>query len=168
MLDNLKGYSEYTPPDYQSLIHYYQEIGRAGRDNREVGIFLLFNKNNDLSLPESFVRNNRPSEDKYNIVINALRSEPDSMWPLMKKTNLKQTVLRTILADLENQKIIRTVIYGRKKLYELSKKDTSIDFKPFEELRVFKAKVVGYARTSYHHDDGPAATAATAATAAIE
>ena len=137
----------------QSLIHYYQEIGRAGRDNREVGIFLLFNKNNDLSLPESFVRNNRPSEDKYNIVINALRSEPDSMWPLMKKTNLKQTVLRTILADLENQKIIRTVIYGRKKLYELSKKDTSIDFKPFEELRVFETKelksIVSYSSKSF-------------------
>ena len=40
----------------QSPIHYYQEIGRAGRDGKNAKIFLLFNPK-DIDLPLSFINN---------------------------------------------------------------------------------------------------------------
>jgi len=48
----------------QSLIHYYQEIGRAGRDGKTAEIFLLFNQK-DTALPLSFINGARPSSKKY-------------------------------------------------------------------------------------------------------
>ena len=51
----------------QSPIHYYQEIGRAGRDGKPTKLFLLFSPE-DLELPKYFIKNNRPSLKKYGAV----------------------------------------------------------------------------------------------------
>ena len=50
---------------------------------------------------------------KYEKVITAVKSEMLGERDLMKRTNLKQTQIRVIKADLMEQKIIREVTVGR-------------------------------------------------------
>jgi len=135
----------------QSPIHYYQEIGRAGRDGRSTSVVLLYNPE-DKELPEHFIKNNRPSPKKYKKVIDVLKVEPLGVWDMMRKTNLKQTQVRVIKADLIDQGIIKEVMYGRSKKYEYQYGASDLDTKPFEELRQFKLgdlkQMINYAELS--------------------
>ena len=121
----------------QSPIHYYQEIGRAGRDGLHTNIILLYNPE-DKELPEHFIKNSRPSLSKYEKVIAALKKEPLGEWNLMRKTNLKQTQVRVIKADLLDQGIIKEVMYGRDKKYEYQFGASKLNIEPFGKLRNFK------------------------------
>jgi len=135
----------------QSPIHYYQEIGRAGRDGLPTRIILLYNPE-DRDLPEHFINNSRPSMKKYERVINALKTEPMSEWNLMRATNLTQTQVRVIRADLIDQGIIKEVMYGRSKKYEYQYGAPQLDPRPFEELRNFKMaeleQMISYSESS--------------------
>jgi len=135
----------------QSPIHYYQEIGRAGRDELPTNIVLLYNPE-DKELPEHFIKNSRPSLKKYEKVIEALKKEPLGEWNLMRKTNLKQTQVRVIRADLIDQGIIREVMYGRDKKYEYQFGASKLNSEKFEKLRDFKmnelSQMVNYCESS--------------------
>jgi len=135
----------------QSPIHYYQEIGRAGRDGLPTRIVLLYNPD-DKELPEHFIKNSRPSMKKYERVIDALKTEPMSEWNLMRATNLTQTQVRVIRADLIDQGIIKEVMYGRSKKYEYQYGAPQLDTRPFEELRNFKMaeleQIISYSESS--------------------
>lgn len=48
----------------QSPIHYYQEIGRSGRDGQEAFAILLYNPTEDQELPKSFIDGSKPSASK--------------------------------------------------------------------------------------------------------
>ena len=101
----------------QSPIHYYQEIGRAGRGGEPSNIILFYGPQ-DKKLPEAFIEGGRPSIKKYDKVIDAVKSELLGEKELMKKTNLKQNQIRVIKADLTEQGIIREVMIGNSKKYE--------------------------------------------------
>jgi ATP-dependent DNA helicase RecQ len=118
----------------QSPIHYYQEIGRAGRDGKLAEIFLLFNPR-DTDLPLSFINGARPLESKYQRVIDALMQQPLGEKDLMKATNMRMMQVRTIKADLLDQKIIREVKYGTSKKYEYQYNAPKLDFSSFEAIR---------------------------------
>jgi len=121
----------------QSPIHYYQEIGRAGRDGKPTKLFLLFNPP-DMDLPTHFIKNSRPSLKKYMAVINVLKEEPLGEWDIMRKTNLTQTQTRVIKADLIDQGIIKEVLYGHSKKYEYHYNAPELNPVLFEKLREFK------------------------------
>ncbi|MDZ4712944.1 MAG: RecQ family ATP-dependent DNA helicase [bacterium] len=135
----------------QSPIHYYQEIGRAGRDGQPSYIILFYNPA-DRKLPEAFIEGGRPSIDKYDRVIQAVKSELLGERELMKSTNLKQTQIRVIKADLIEQGIIREVIIGKSKKYEFVPASQPLSVKAFEELRSSKLKdlenMIAYVDTS--------------------
>jgi ATP-dependent DNA helicase RecQ len=132
----------------QSPIHYYQEIGRAGRDGNPSQIILLVNPDEDIKLPKSFIDSAKPSVEKYERVINALKSEMLGERELQKKTNLPQTPIRVIKADLMEQKIIRETS-GKK--YEYIRNAPPLDTKAFEVLRKDKLRelesMIGYINT---------------------
>lgn len=135
----------------QSPVHYYQEIGRAGRDGETAYIILFYNPQ-DRDLPEAFIEGGRPAIPKYEKVIVAVKSELLGERDLIRKTNLKQTQIRVIKADLVEQKIIREVTIGRSKKFEYITGAPKLNTKAFEELRVIKTadleKMIGYVETT--------------------
>ena len=135
----------------QSPIHYYQEIGRAGRDNQPSFIILFYNPE-DKDLPEAFIEGGRPAISKYEKVIAAVKSEMLGERDLMRRTNLKQTQIRVIKADLMEQKIIRELTFGRSKKFEYITGAPQLSTKAFEELRASKTrdldKMIEYVETT--------------------
>ena len=134
----------------QSPIHYYQEIGRAGRDGDTSYIILFYNPE-DRKLPEAFIEGGRPAIKKYERVINAVKNELLGERDLMKRTNLKQNQIRVIKADLIEQGIIREVNIGKSKKYEFVPNSQKLNTKAFEELRNAKLndleKMIAYVET---------------------
>lgn len=123
----------------QSPIHYYQEIGRAGRDGQHSYIILFYNPE-DRKLPEAFIEGGRPSIKKYEKVITAIKSELLGERDLIRRTNLKQNQFRVIKADLIEQGIIREVMINRSKMYEFVPTSQPLNTTSFEELRNAKLK----------------------------
>ena len=142
-----------------SPIHYYQEIGRAGRDDKPTTIILFYNEQRDKNgieedykLPKAFIDGARPSKEKYLKAIDALKQEPLSERGLMKATNLKQTQIRVIKADLIDQGIAKEVVDGKSKVLEYQFGAKELDTQSFEELRMLKLKdldaMASYVNTS--------------------
>ena len=135
----------------QSPVHYYQEIGRAGRDGEPAFIILFYNPK-DRDLPEAFIEGGRPSISKYEKVITAIKNELLGEKDLTRRTNLTQTQVRVITADLIEQKIIRQVTFGKSKKFEYIPGAPLLDTKSFEELRKIKSadldNMIGYVETT--------------------
>jgi ATP-dependent DNA helicase RecQ len=134
-----------------SLIHYYQEIGRAGRDGQQAHL-LLFYHDDDKALPQAFIDGGRPSPGKYQKVIDVLRKAPLGEHDIMKATNLTRNQVRTIKADLIDQKIINEVKTGSLKKYEYRFGAPRLNTAAFEELRKAKTedlnKMVDYVHSA--------------------
>jgi ATP-dependent DNA helicase RecQ len=135
-----------------SPIHYYQEIGRAGRDGREAQIILLYSPE-DRELPEYFIENSRPPIQHYLKVINRLKLKKKAMgtWDLMRKTNLNRTKIEVIIRDLIEQGIVKKVVGDRSKKHEYQSDAPQLDTTAFEKFREFKLgeleKIIEYAET---------------------
>ena len=133
-----------------SPIHYYQEIGRAGRDGLPTEIALLYNPA-DKELPEYFIKRSRPTMDQYQRVLRALKQRPSDEYNLSRQANLDRTQIGVICADLTDQGIIQESASGRGRMYEYQANAPLLDVRPFEQLRRFKSqelrKMIQYAES---------------------
>jgi ATP-dependent DNA helicase RecQ len=131
----------------QSPVHYYQEIGRAGRDGKPATIILFYGPE-DRSLPESFIESAKPAISKYERVIECIMNELLSEKEIVKKVDIKVTQFRVIKADLIEQQIIREIKSGKSIKYEYVFGAPPLDTKGFEALKGAKYKdlesIIGY------------------------
>lgn len=118
----------------QSPIHYYQEIGRSGRDGKKAYAILLYNPNEDQELPRSFIDGSKPATSNYEKVIAVTKKALLGRNEIIKATNLKQTQVNVILADLIDQGIIHEQ-QGKSKKYFYNPNAPVLDLSTFEILR---------------------------------
>lgn len=123
----------------QSPVHYYQEIGRAGRDGLPTTIILLYNPE-DKGLPEAFIKGAKPPAYKYERVISELKKDTLGISALMMRSNLGEKQLRTIIEDLKDQNVVREVTLDRGIRYEFIRKSKRFNFKQMDKLRARKTK----------------------------
>ncbi len=135
----------------QSPIHYYQEIGRAGRDGGNAYIILLY-RPGDKRLPLSFIHTAKPSIKDYQKVTDAIKDGLLGEKEITMQSDLKKTTIRTILADLMDAGIIRKIPVGRSSKYEFIPGSKSLDTSHFAELKKVKLKelddMVSYVKTT--------------------
>lgn len=102
--DDLRFIIHYHVP--ASLIHYYQEIGRAGRDGKVAWCILLYDPE-DLQIQEHFIRRDKPESQLYTTILSLLEtSQGLDENEIMRVTGFSRTATRVILNNLGDQQLI--------------------------------------------------------------
>ena len=120
-----------------SPIHYYQEMGRAGRDGKVAWCILLYDPA-DLDIQKHFIRNAKPAGKCYEAVLQRLRVEPLGLYDIMRETGFARTALETILADLAEQGMIER--HARDRTYSATMTLRQLDFSAYEAVRLQKER----------------------------
>jgi ATP-dependent DNA helicase RecQ len=132
---NVRYVVHYNVP--QSPIHYYQEIGRAGRDEKAAWCILLYDPA-DLSIQEHLIENDIPKEKYYKRVLAELAKSSHGLreFDILLKTGLSENAVRTILAGLENQYLIEWKTERR--VYVAINPEAMINMSDFEAVQFQK------------------------------
>lgn len=121
-----------------SPIHYYQEMGRAGRDGAISRCILLYNPD-DLTIQKHFIDNAKPDSRQYERVLSLLKVSPDGLGEheILRRTGFARTTLRNILADLEDQGFVER---DRRKRYIAIVRHGSLNFAEYDSVRIQKMR----------------------------
>ena len=117
-----------------SPIHYYQEMGRAGRDGQDAYCILLYDPT-DITIQEHFISTAKPEEHYYEAVLACIRLNPHGLpkRDLLLEIAVTDDELRNILADLEEQHFI--VYSPSQQTYSSTGRTGPIDFSSFAVVR---------------------------------
>lgn len=134
----------------QSPIHYYQEIGRAGRDGDTGKVVLLYHPD-DIKLPTLFINFSKPAITAYQKFIKLVSEEALTETQLSVKMKVPDTAIRSIKTDLLEQGIIRERMRAGKKVISFIPSSPEPDYKMIDTLRTVRMgeldQMVGYAET---------------------
>ncbi|GAC1393821.1 MAG: RecQ family ATP-dependent DNA helicase [Ktedonobacteraceae bacterium] len=116
-----------------SPIHYYQEIGRAGRDGQYSQCILLYDAE-DLAIQKHFIESGKPDGKSYTTVLSFIRNSLQKVRQkdILLATGVSQTAVRTILADLTEQHFIARDT--REPLYTATNRLQKVDFSGYDSV----------------------------------
>lgn len=120
-----------------SVIHYYQEVGRAGRAvNSAFGILLGGSEDDDIA--DYFIENAFPPLVHVSSVIQALENTPNGLTKsqLLREINLSDTQLKKVLTMLSAQSPSPIVKQGS--TYKRSATTFALDTRRIEQLKLVK------------------------------
>jgi ATP-dependent DNA helicase RecQ len=120
-----------------SPIHYYQEMGRAGRDGKVAWCILLYDPR-DLEIQKHFIRNAKPEGKCYEVVLQRLRVEQLGLYDIVRETGFAQPALETILADLAEQGMVER--NARDRTYSATMSLRQLDFSAYDAVRLQKER----------------------------
>jgi len=120
-----------------SPIHYYQEIGRAGRDRKVSWCVLLFDAP-DLAIQEHFIRSAKPEAKCYEFVMSLLQVIPQGLHDLMRLTGYAQNVVEHVLFDLQEQRLIER--NAKESTYTAVPGLVKVDFSAYDAVREQKQR----------------------------
>ena len=135
-----------------SPIHYYQEMGRAGRDGKVSWCILLYDPA-DLEIQRYFIQSAKPEKRYYEQVLALLRQSPQGQRErdIMLITGLANTPLRNILADLQEQGLIEHL--AQRHIYRAINAQSQIDYTAHDAIRAQKEQALS-ALQHYIEADG--------------
>ena len=120
-----------------SPIHYYQEIGRAGRDTKVSWCVLLYDAA-DLAIQEHFNRTAKPEAKCYDFVMSLLQVIPQGLHDLMQLTGYAQSVVEHVLFDLQEQHLIER--NAKDRTYTAVPSLAKVDFTSYDSVREQKKR----------------------------
>ncbi len=122
-----------------SPIHYYQEKGRAGRDGDGARCILLYDPDDSI-IQKHFISNAKPAASHYETVLSVLKTNPQGLREvdIARITGFSQTILRTLLTDLEDQNFVERDRKDR--TYTLLSRQGQIDFSDYDIVREQKLR----------------------------
>lgn len=131
-----------------SLLHYYQEIGRAGRDGDRAWCILLYDPE-DLAIQEHLIAHDRPNEKAYKRLLSALYATPQGMneHNLMLTTGLSRNAVKIILANLEDQGFVEVNTKLRTYTAIQTTPAAQLDFSEYEAIKTQKLQELYEIRT---------------------
>jgi ATP-dependent DNA helicase RecQ len=111
-----------------SITAYYQEIGRAGRDNLPAEGILLYDPA-DSRIQQYFIDSSQPSLPDFHYVMQCLITQkaPPNLTTLKRLTGLHPTRITVILAELIEQQFIEKISLQGALVYRCIKKTGSPD-----------------------------------------
>jgi ATP-dependent DNA helicase RecQ len=124
-----------------SPIHYYQEIGRSGRDGKVAWCILLYDPS-DLAIQEYFIRTAKPEGKCYESILSLLRIVPQGLYDLMRATGYTQSVVQNVLADLEEQRLIERNL--KERTYTAVPRLWQVDFSAYDTVREQKLRELSH------------------------
>ena len=126
-----------------SPIHYYQEIGRAGRDGKVAWCILLYDPS-DLTIQEHFIRTAKPESKCYESILALLRFKPHGLYDLMRSTGYSQSVVRNILTDLEEQLYVKH--NSKERTYTAVPRLGQLDLSSYDTVREQKLRELSHSK----------------------
>ncbi len=107
-----------------SLIQYYQEIGRVGRDDNAAWCILLYDPV-DVEIREHLIQSSQPSEQHYKTVWALLSEKPLGLdgHTILLITGLSQIILRIVLSTFEQQRYV--IFDSTNRIYRLNNSHVS-------------------------------------------
>lgn len=122
-----------------SPIHYYQEIGRAGRDGKSASCILLYDQD-DSVIQQHFIQGAKPPGRFYETVLAFIRNNPQGLRlnELLRTTGFSRHAMQNILVDLEEQGLVQRVKFGTQGTLYVSERLGQVDVALYENVRVQK------------------------------
>ncbi len=112
-----------------SITAYYQEVGRAGRDNLPAQGILLYDWK-DTKIQEYFITSSIPEKEDFDTVLD--QEDGLMISEIKQKTGLHPTRVQLILAELVEQGFLTKELKGKTQIYQKKTCENPLDLSRYD------------------------------------